>query len=89
MKIIPRNVFYEKMTFCPVYWEKVTVPNRYKAAEEYNNWLFANISGRFHVGKCLTLDKDNRLTEMVEIGFEQKKDSTYFLLACPLFQKQT
>ena len=42
-----------------------------------------NLKSRFFIGKKVALDKENAVATMINLGFEDPKELSYFMLACP------
>lgn len=87
MKINPNNIFGKRrLEFCPITWTKLQIPKSSNSKiSQVNMWIYDNTKGRYYIEDGLILNKDNKIETVTEIGFENKKDSTYFLMACPLF----
>jgi hypothetical protein len=51
-----------------------------------NEWVSNSLSGRYFIGSVLRLE-NNRLMSQDVIAFEDPKESTIFLLACPYLAK--
>jgi hypothetical protein len=49
-------------------------------------WILKNLKSRFFIGKKIDLDKENTITSMINLGFEDPKELSYFMLACPLLK---
>jgi len=52
-------------------------PNRSMSIED---WILQNLNGRFYVGQTLILDNTNSISYATKIGFEEKKELSFFLL---------
>lgn len=80
----PLNVFeVRRVPHPPPHFEYVSVPLTYNLEESINKWINSHLKNRYYIGKNVSLDKDNSLGPVVTIGFEEKKDMSYFMLACP------
>ena len=78
--------FYGKQKvphFCPAHFETITMIPKYRHKNILDMWLSNYISGRYYLGNSLELNESNEVKTCIKIGFEEKKDMTYFLLACP------
>ena len=67
--------------FCPVHFSKIKIAN-YSNLENIENWIRFNLSGRFWVGNIPGIDSDKFKTTTF-VAFEEEKELTYFVLACP------
>tara|TARA_B110000211_G_C13965820_1_gene502729 strand:- start:578 stop:754 length:177 start_codon:yes stop_codon:yes gene_type:complete len=54
----------------------------YNLTEAMSNWVNDNLKGRFYIGS--TIDTNYKST--LKIGFEEPKELSYFMLACPLLK---
>lgn len=46
-------------------------------------WIYHNLNGRYYIGQSIILDNTNTLSYVTKIGFEEEKELSFFLLACP------
>jgi len=83
-KVNPLEVFnVRRLSHPPSYFEYVNVSLSYNLEESICKWIKSHLKNRFFVGKNVVLDTDNKLTQVLTIGFEDGKDMSYFMLACP------
>ena len=70
----------------------VVPPNHFEYAElilHYNmkdaleKWIELHLKSRFYVGKSVVVDHENKLTYSLRVGFEEPRELSYFMLACP------
>ena len=79
----PLNVFdIRRVDFCPPYFESINIPMTYNLQESIERWIESHLKGRFFVGKDTTL-VDNKIETTLKISFEESKEMSYFMLACP------
>ena len=80
----PLNVFEVRQTkSAPPHFEYVNLAMVYNIEGTIVKWVNNNLKHRFYVGKNVTLDGDNKLTQVLTVGFEETKDMSFFMLACP------
>lgn len=72
--------------FPPDHFEYVDMPFRYNLEDSLTEWILVNLSGRYYVGRNVKLDDNRRLVNTVTIGFEDPKELSYFMLACPILK---
>ena len=72
-----------RVGFCPPHFANVTVPRRYNLEQAICDWIADALSGRFFFGSAIVLDEHNNLSHVYQIGFESKKELSFFMLACP------
>ena len=83
-KINPLNVFEVRQVKSALpHFEYVNLPMKYNLEESLVKWIKQNLKHRFYAGKNVTLDENNKLMQVLTIGFEETKDMSYFMLACP------
>jgi len=80
----PLNVFnIRKVKSAVPTFEYVNLPMTYNLEDSLARWINSNLKNRYYIGKKITLDQDNKLHQVITIGFEKTKDMSYFMLACP------
>jgi len=70
----------------PPHFEYITLKQNYNLDDAIAKWIVKNLKGRFFIGKRVALDKENAVTTLVNLGFEDPKELSYFMLACPLLK---
>ena len=50
---------------------------------ELENWIKLKLKGRYSLRQIPSVDKDGKLKNSTYVGFEEEKELTYFMLACP------
>jgi len=79
----PLNIFkIRQLEKPPVHFEYVNIPMSYNLEHAIAKWIEANMKHRFYVGKTLDLRED-KVSVLLKIGFEDPKELSYFTLACP------
>lgn len=51
-------------------------------------WIYNNLSSRFNVVKDLVVLDNNLMTELTKISFEDKRESSLFILKCPYLENR-
>ena len=51
--------------------------------EGIEDWIKVKLKGRYYICKKPALDKNGNLRSSYFVGFEDQKELTYFMLACP------
>lgn len=83
-KINPLNVFgVRQVKSAPPHFEYVNLPMTYNIEGSITKWVQNNLKHRFYIGKNVTLDDSNKLVQVLTVGFEEPKDMSFFMLACP------
>lgn len=77
------NVFdVRKLDFCPSHFDSTTITQRYNLQDSIVRWIETKCKGRFYIGKSVSLS-DNKINVVVKVGFEDPKELSFFMLACP------
>lgn len=83
-KLNPLNLFeVRQVKSAPPHFEYVNLPMTYNIEDSIVKWVKNNLKNRFYVGRNVTLDDNNKLIHVLTVGFEETKDMSYFMLACP------
>ena len=72
-----------RVEYCPPYFEHNSFAVKYGRDKLIIEWILDNLSSRFYVGKTIELTSDQSFDTRIKVGFEDKKDMSYFVLACP------
>lgn len=72
-----------QVNFPPPHFEYITLPMKFNLEDSLAKWINKNLKKRFFVGKSLGLDKKNSRSIQLTVGFEDSKEMSYFMLACP------
>lgn len=84
----PLDILEErKLDFLPLHMTPVPVVSSLLVYnKQIKQWVDLNLKGRYFIGSVLRLD-NNVLKSQDVIAFEDPKESTMFLLACPYLAK--
>ena len=89
-KVNPLNVFgMRRVSFCPPHFESANVELTYNMIRVIEQWIEENIKGRFFIGQKVIVDPNvvdtgkKKIKYTTLVSFENSKDLSYFLLACP------
>jgi len=72
-----------KSEYLPPHFEVLSQPMIYNIQDSMSNWIDEHLKGRYYVGKSIDIDSDNKIVSVIKIGFEDPKEASYFMLACP------
>lgn len=82
-KVNPLNVLgCREVQNPPAYFHYVFIELKYNIFSPIREWIYQNLKNRFYIGESLQLE-DNQFRIKIKIGFEEPKDASFFLLACP------
>ena len=54
---------------------------------QVRSWISSKLKGRFSIKKLPAVGTDGRMRSEYFIGFEDQKELTYFILACPYIRR--
>lgn len=73
-----------RVGFCPTHFTTTSLKKRYNLEGAICDWIHDNLKGRYFFGQNVQLNKeDNSLGTVYTVGFENGKELSYFMLACP------
>jgi len=72
----------------PPHFSKVEVSESELFELGESRWIHNNLKGRFCIVSKPSVDRDNKLKSSTFIGFEDSKELTYFMLACPFLRRR-
>ncbi len=75
-----------KLSFIPTYFAKIVIEHK-NDTREIENWIDYNLNGRFSINSTYSLDSNNKITKVIEIGFEDPKELVIFTLGCQILHK--
>ena len=70
-------------TVLPVHFSKIKVSETDMFDGKVKQWIQTKLKGRFCIVKSPTIDQSGNLKSATVVGFEEQKELTYFMLACP------
>ena len=83
-KVNPLDVLeVRRLEFCPIYFETHEFSFRYNIHQSIVSWIDDNLSGRYYIGKNVSIDENNAMKSSIKLGFEKPSELSHFLLACP------
>lgn len=67
---------------------------KYTNVEKYNpslvksidSWIRNNLNNRYYIGQGISLDNNNTIVYVTQIGFESEKELSFFKIACPYLE---
>ena len=71
-----------KLSFIPPHFSKIKITEG-ELFEGLEEWVKVKLKGRYCLVKQPTIDQSSTLKSTYFIGFEDQKELTYFMLACP------
>lgn len=71
-----------KLATVPPHFKKMRISD-VSVFEGIEDWVKFKLKGRYYITKNPGIDSEGNLRSNVFIGFEDSKELTYFMLACP------
>jgi len=88
IELNPLNVIKKrKLKILPKHFSKIKINEFDLHQGKLENWITSKLSGRYSIVRIPTVDENNSLVINAFVGFEQHKELTYFVLACPHFRR--
>jgi len=82
-QIKPLNFFgARRLKNLPPHFEIISQPMVYNLELSISKWINFNLKGRFYVGRGVEV-QNGSIEQILKIGFEDPKEASYFMLACP------
>ena len=79
----PLNFFEARqLPVLPQHFETISTPVVYNIELSISKWIQTNLKGRYYIGRGVEV-KNNSVEQVLKIGFEDHKEASYFMLACP------
>lgn len=72
-----------KLSFMPLHFAKVKISDLEIFHDDLTDWIETKLEGRFSISHEPNVDDNGKLKLSTFVGFENQKELTYFLLACP------
>lgn len=90
MELKPLSVLKERqLDTIPVHFSKTVVPGRSNEYEmrQIASWITNRLEGRFSIVSYPSIDGEDKLKNTTYVAFEEQKELTYFMLACPYLRR--
>lgn len=82
-KINPLNMLEcRELRDPPPHFNYVVMDLRHNIQKSIQEWILINLKHRFYIGETLIID-NNQFVIKLKIGFEEPKEASFFLIACP------
>jgi hypothetical protein len=72
-----------KLSFIPSHFAKSKISDLTFYADEIDAWIQKNLKGRYAITSQPSLSQKGSLGVATFVAFEDHKEITYFMLACP------
>jgi hypothetical protein len=71
----------------PPHFGKIKIADVSFVEDEIEGWIRTKLKGRYAIVKLPTIGSDSKLKSSIFAGFEDQKELTYFMLACPYLRR--
>tara|TARA_B100000900_G_scaffold415590_1_gene446108 strand:+ start:5607 stop:5885 length:279 start_codon:yes stop_codon:yes gene_type:complete len=80
------NDFFQirKLKFEAPHLEYIDLPFKYNIENSLEKWITDNCKNRFYIKKTMAIA--DKQSFKLRVGFEDPKEMSYFVLACPLLK---
>lgn len=88
-QVNPNNFFgLRRLKYQAPHLHYVDVPFNYNLEKALVKWIEYNLKHRFYLNKTVGISprEDTALEYKFKVGFEDPKELSYFILACPLLK---
>jgi hypothetical protein len=75
-----------KLSFVPRHFVQTEI-KAYERHDEIDSWIKNNLKGRYAYTKIPKISKEGPLKTSTIVAFEDQKEITYFMLACPYLRR--
>jgi hypothetical protein len=88
--LTPLNILNQRqLSTLPCHFLTVNIDEDiYTADSKLIDWINTKLKNRFCIAKLPGISNNGQLRSMTVIGFEDQKELTYFMLACPHFRRK-
>lgn len=75
-----------RLNFIPAHFSRITA-SIFIDIKLLNHWINYNLNSRYAIKKTYTLDQNNKMVQVLEIGIEDSREITMLTLGCPYLHK--
>ena len=87
VKIHPNDYFkVRRLKHQPPHLATIDLNQRYNLEQAIQNWIELKLKKRYFLGKTIGLTTEDKVEQVLRVGFEDPKELSYFVLACPLLK---
>ena len=77
---------FRKLSFIPEHFSKITV-SLIPDIRLLDHWINYNLNSRYAIRETFSINSQNKMDKVIEIGVEDPKELTMLTLGCPHLQK--
>lgn len=80
----PLEVLHTRsMNHLPPHFAKTKLAQHEASGGSVESWIRTKLKGRYSIIQFPAIDKEGHVKSTTFVGFEDQKELTYFMLACP------
>lgn len=84
----PLDVLNQRnIKFLPPHFSKIKVSDGDIFGNQLENWIITKLKGRFCIIRSPSINNEGHLKSSTFVAFEDHKELTYFMLACPYLRR--
>lgn len=76
-----------EVKFLPSHFSKIKVSDSDMFDNKISSWIRTKLKGRFCIIRIPDINEDGKLKSCNFVAFENQKELTYFMLACPYLRR--
>lgn len=77
-----------KLDYIPNHFVKIKINNKDYHDTKIDDWIKNRLKNRYVVANYPSVDDRGQLKVATYVAFEDQKELTYFMLACPYFRRK-
>ena len=71
----------------PPHFVRLKISEADRSMGDMDRWIKSKLKGRYAISQAPALDQDQHLKKSTFVAFEDQKELTYFMLACPYLRR--
>jgi len=76
-----------QLDYIPNHFSKIKIDDDVFFDSEIENWIKTRLKGRYTISNWPAINNNGQLKTAAFVAFEDTKELTYFMLACPFFRR--
>ena len=76
-----------RLETAPLHFAKAKIGNTERVDPKIVQWITGKLKGRYSIFSYPSLDSNEKQNNSTYVGFEDEKELTYFMLACPYLRR--
>jgi hypothetical protein len=85
--VTPENHFgFRRLAHQAPHLETIDIQYTYNIEKALTKWIDEHLKKRYYLSKNVGLTSGNKIENVMRVGFEDPKELSYFVLACPLLK---